>query len=49
MLSQRASETEAVTAEAVEVGDIPRSLPDNEGHFAIGAGVIDGEREPLPA
>ena len=49
MLSQRASETEAAAAEAVEVGAIPRSLPDNEGHFAIGAGVIDGEREPLPA
>ena len=48
MLSQRASETEAA-AEAVEVGAIPRSLPDNEGHFAIGAGVIDGEREALPA
>lgn len=48
MLSQRANEAE-VAAEAVEVGVIPRSLPDNEGHFAIGAGVIDGERDPLPA
>ncbi len=49
MLSQRASETEAAAAEAVEVGAIPRSLPENEDHFAIGAGVINGEREPLPA
>lgn len=49
MLSQRASETEAAAAEAIEVGTVPRSLPDNEGHFAIGTGVIDGEREPLPA
>lgn len=49
MLSQRASETEAAAAEAIEMGTIPRSLPDNEDHFAIGASVIDGEREPLPA
>lgn len=49
MLSQRAIETQAAAAEAIEVGTIPRSLPDNDGHFAIGAGVLDGEREPLPA
>ena len=47
MLSQRASE--AAVEEAIEVDASPRSLPDNEGHFAIGAGVIDGEREPLLA
>ena len=47
MLSQRASE--AAVEAAIEVDAIPRSLPDNEGHFAIGAGVIDGEREPLLA
>ena len=49
MLTQRASEIEAAAAEAIEVGAIPRSLPDNEDHFDIGADVIDGEREPLPA
>ena len=34
--------------DVVEVGTTSRRLPDNEDHFAIG-GVIDGEREELPA
>ncbi len=46
MLSQRAELAEAAS-DTVEVGAVPKSLPSNEAHFAIG-GVIDGEREPLP-
>lgn len=46
MLSQRA-ELAAAASDTVEVGPVPKSLPSNESHFAIG-GVIDGEREPLP-
>ena len=24
-------------------------LPDNEAHFSVGMGIVDGEREKLPA
>ena len=47
MLSQRAELADAAN-DVVEVSGASRSLPDNADHFAIG-GVIDGEREPLPA
>ena len=48
MLSQRAEQADAISGDVVEVGTPSRRLPDNEDHFAIG-GVIDGEREELPA
>lgn len=48
MLSQRAEQAGAASSDMVEVGSPSRQLPDNEDHFAIG-GVIDGEREQLPA
>ena len=48
MLAQRAEQADAASGDVVEVGTTSRRLPDNEDHFAIG-GVIDGEREELPA
>lgn len=48
MLDQRAEQADATSGDMVEVGTPSRRLPDNEDHFAIG-GVIDGEREELPA
>lgn len=48
MLEQRAEQADATSGDMVEVGTPSRRLPDNEDHFAIG-GVIDGEREELPA
>ena len=47
MLEQRADQNEAGIEGAVEMErGAPLSLPDNEGHFAIG--VVDGERDELP-
>ena len=34
---------------AIEVGPGSMDLPDNEAHFSVGMGVVDGEREQLPA
>ena len=34
---------------AIEVGSGSMDLPDNEAHFSVGMGVVDGEREQLPA
>ena len=48
MLAQRAEQADTASGDMVEVGTPSRHLPDNEDHFAIG-GVIDGEREQLPA
>lgn len=48
MLSDRAAQAEATADEGIEMGDVPRVMPDNGGHFDIG-GVIDGERDLLPA
>lgn len=48
MLSEQAANRE-LEASAVEVGADPLELPSNEGHFSIGVGVIDGQREKLPA
>ena len=51
-LSQRADAHEAASGAGVEVSGTAapgrtRAIPDNEGHFFVG--VIDGEREKLPA
>ena len=48
MLAQRAEQADANANDVVEVGTANRRLPDNADHFAI-SGVIDGEREQLPA
>ena len=34
---------------AIEVGSGSMDLPDNEAHFSVGMGIVDGEREQLPA
>lgn len=52
ILAQRVEQMDeqenVISGDMVEVGTPSRQLPDNEEHFAIG-GVIDGEREQLPA
>lgn len=47
MLHQRAELNKAAADNAIEMDSTPLQLPDNDTHFA--AGVIDGERERLPA
>lgn len=47
-LVEQAANREMETG-AVEVGNGSMELPDNEGHFSVGMGVVDGERETLPA
>lgn len=47
-LSEQAASLEMDTG-SVEVGSAPMELPDNGDHFSIGTGVVDGEREQLPA
>lgn len=47
-LAERANQNEAVAGDGVEMGTVAKMLPDNGDHFDIG-GVIDGERERLPA
>lgn len=47
MLSQRAELNETEAGTGIEMGAVPRNLPDNGGHFEIG--MLDGDREPLPA
>ena len=34
---------------AIEVGSGSMDLSDNEAHFSVGMGIVDGEREKLPA
>lgn len=47
-LAERANQNEALAGDGVEMGTVSKVLPDNGDHFDIG-GVIDGERERLPA
>lgn len=47
-LAERANQNEALAGDGVEMGAVSKVLPDNGDHFDIG-GVIDGERERLPA
>ena len=47
-LAERANQNEALAGDGVEMGTVAKMLPDNGDHFDIG-GVIDGERERLPA
>lgn len=47
-LAERANQNEALAGDGVEMGAVSKALPDNGDHFDIG-GVIDGERERLPA
>lgn len=47
-LAEQAANKEMETG-AVEVSSGPMELPDNEAHFSVGVGVVDGERERLPA
>lgn len=47
-LAERANQNEALADDGVEMGTVAKMLPDNGDHFDIG-GVIDGERERLPA
>lgn len=47
MLTQQAEQKEQEVGTGVEMGAVPRSLPDNGGHFEVG--VVDGERDELPA
>lgn len=47
MQAQRAEMAESEAGTGIEMGAVPKSLPDNGEHFEIG--VVDGEREPLPA
>ena len=48
ILADRASNNRALAEGAIEIGAIPKALPDNGEHFAVGR-LVDGEREPLPA
>ena len=47
-LAERANQNEALAGDGVEMGAVSKELPDNGEHVDIG-GVIDGERERLPA
>ena len=47
-LTEQAASKELETG-AIEVGSGSMDLPDNEAHFSVGMGVVDGERERLPA
>ena len=45
---QRMADWESNTGSDIEVGQPARTMPDNTGHFAVGSGVVNGEREELP-
>ena len=47
-LTEQAASKEMETG-AIEVGSGSMDLPDNEAHFSVGMGIVDGEREQLPA
>ena len=47
ILTQRAEDIEAEAGNGVEMERPTRVIPDNEGHFEVGAG-IDGDRDGLP-
>ena len=47
ILTQRAEDIEAEAGNGVEMERPTRVIPDNEGHFEVGAG-IDGDRDELP-
>ena len=45
---QRMADWESITGSDIEVAQPARTMPDNTGHFAVGSGVVNGEREELP-
>ena len=47
ILAQRAENIESETGNGVEMERPPRVMPENEGHFEIGA-EINGDRDELP-
>ena len=47
ILTQRAEDIEAEAGNGVEMERPTRVIPNNEGHFEVGAG-IDGDRDELP-
>ena len=47
-LTEQAVSKEMETG-AIEVGSGSMDLPDNEAHFSVGMGIVDGECEQLPA
>ena len=47
ILAQRTENIEAAAGSGVEMERPPRVMPDNGGHFEVGA-VIDGDRDELP-
>ena len=46
---ERAEQNKAAAENNIEMAEAAPMLPDNEGHFNIVPGVIDGERMALPA
>lgn len=48
MNAQRAANHAAIAETVCEYQDAPPTLPDNDSHFTV-PGIIDGEREELPA
>ena len=50
ILDQRMAERETSAGSEIEVSRPVRTMPDNEGHFAVGVGaaVVSGEGDELP-